>query len=109
MEHSPNFVRRFRRFKADLRVKIFFSQNNQQQSVIARTYEIGGGGASVYTPIELPSDCEILLELVLPDETEPLRLGARVRNRHGFRYGLEFQDLSDPQRSAIARFCSFQP
>jgi hypothetical protein len=44
--------------------------------------------------------------MMLPYSREALSLVAIVRNRSGFRYGMEFKDTTDAQRQTILRTCS---
>jgi len=103
---STQPVRRFRRYRTDFRVKVHFTAAGQTQSIIARTYEMSPGGLSVYAPTEIPADAEIKLDLTLPGDHQTMHLGAEVRNRIGFRYGMEFQPLTREQENRIRSFCS---
>lgn len=103
---STQPVRRFRRYRTDFRVKLHFTAEGQTQSVIARTYEMSPGGLSVYAPMEIPNDADIMLDLTLPGDHQTMRVGAQVRNRIGFRYGMEFQPLTKDQENRLRSFCS---
>jgi hypothetical protein len=103
---STQPVRRFRRYRTDFRVKLHFTADGQTQSITARTYEMSPGGLSVYAPTEIPSDAEVTLDLVLPGDQHSMRVGAQIRNRLGFRYGMEFQPLTKEQENRLRSFCS---
>ena len=99
-------VRRFRRYRTDFRVKLHFTSAGETQSVIARTYEMSPGGLSVYAPTEIPSNADIKLEITLPGDEQTMQLGAQLRNRIGFRYGMQFHPLTKEQETKIRSFCS---
>lgn len=67
-----------------------------------RSQDICEGGIAVYVPIEATIGSTLELEFTVPSSRAPLRLHAVVRNRSGYRYGLEFVVISKAQRDEIA-------
>jgi PilZ domain len=67
--------------------------------------DISEGGMAVYVPTELNVGDSAALELTVPYSQEKLLLKAFVRNREGFRYGIEFIDLGQHEREIIAGSC----
>jgi hypothetical protein len=55
--------------------------------------------------MEMSIGSRIKMEVQLPYSQQPLKIVATVRNRHGFRYGLEFTTVSDQDRDIIRRAC----
>lgn len=96
-------VRRFRRFKSDFRVKLLFEVDGRKQSEVVRSYEFSQGGVSVYAPVA-PQEGELVLELTLPGKQDALRVKAIIRNRRGFRYGMEFAELTKEQEEVLAAY-----
>lgn len=47
----------------------------------------------------------VILEFCVPVSKERLQLQAIVRNRSGYRYGFEFDNLSGSQRAIIQKTC----
>jgi c-di-GMP-binding flagellar brake protein YcgR len=88
----------------DIRVRLRRVDDPENIKAIVRTYEMSEGGMSVYVPESLEMGAVVLAEFTLPQETTPLRLRAVVRNRKGFRFGLEFADIALYDRSFIVRF-----
>jgi hypothetical protein len=72
--------------------------------MVLRTYELSQGGVSVYASKTLEIGTFMLVELSLPAAEKALHLRAVVRNRRGFRYGLEFVDLAALEQSEIRRY-----
>lgn len=96
--------RRWRRFKVDIRVKIRRWEEPDEAAIIVRTYELSEGGMSVYASVTLEMGASMLVELSLPTSQRALRIRAVVRNRRGFRCGLEFIDIATADRHEILRY-----
>jgi hypothetical protein len=97
-------VRRFKRVKVDFRVKLRRWEDPEDSAIVVRTFEIGEGGMSVYASESLEVGTFLALEFHLPGLTEPFKIRAAVRNRRGFRCGMEFVDLKVEQAYEIRRY-----
>jgi hypothetical protein len=108
MDNSEPFkaLRKFPRFPLDLRIKVNFKVNKVTQRALVKTIEIATHGISVNSPVELPLNSQLELEILLPGTKIPLRLWAVIRNKNGTRYGVEFISASDAHRNEIAQFAS---
>jgi c-di-GMP-binding flagellar brake protein YcgR len=73
-------------------------------AAVVRTYELSEGGMSVYAAETLDMNAVMLVELSLPATEKSLRIRAVVKNRRGFRCGLEFLDLAVAERLEIRRY-----
>ena len=103
-------LRKFPRFPLDLRIKVNFKVNKVNQRALVKTIEIATHGISISSPVPLPMDSQVELEILLPGTKIPLRLWAQIRNKNGTRYGVEFLSTSDAQRDEIAQFgCARKP
>ncbi|HWR36520.1 MAG TPA: PilZ domain-containing protein [Clostridia bacterium] len=111
MENGSEYsqVRQWARVQLELRVKISYSRHNVLQSTHGRSHDIGEGGFSIYVPCELIEGEHVELEFTLPASRTPIRARATVRNREGFRYGIEFVTLTKAQRDDIARLSKAYP
>ena len=107
VEPEPSWeeFRRYSRRDIDVRIKIALNNNGVQTYVYGRGNDIAEGGMAAYISMEMSIGSRIKLEVQLPYSQQPLRIGATVRNRHGFRYGLEFTTLSDQDREILRRAC----
>ena len=107
VEPEPSWeeFRRYSRRDIDVRIKIALNNNGVQTFVYGRGNDIAEGGMAAYISMEMSIGSRIKLEVQLPYSQQPLRIGATVRNRHGFRYGLEFTTLSDQDREILRRAC----
>ena len=97
--------RRWDRHKVDLRLRITTSQAAGAGSCIGRAHSLSLGGLGAYIPATLSLGTEVGLTLTLPNSSSELKLKARVRSCDGFRYGLEFFDLSQEVQRIIKRTC----
>jgi hypothetical protein len=99
-------MRKFPRFPLDLRIKVNFKVNKITQRALVKTIEIATHGISISSPVPLPLDSQVELEILLPGTKIPLRVWAVVRNKSGTRYGVEFLSTTDAQRDEISEFCT---
>ena len=97
--------RREPRHNVDFRVLVLFSKDGSTETNNGHGSDLSEGGISVYASTELQEGMHVQLELTLPYSRRVLRIEAVVRNREGYRYGLQFLTLSSSQRQEIARFC----
>src|SRR5437660_5209255 len=107
IETQPSWeeFRRYSRRDIDVRIKIAINNNGVQTFVYGRGNDIAEGGMAAYISMEMGIGSRIKLEVQLPYSAQPLKVSATVRNRHGFRYGLEFTTVSDQDREIIRRAC----
>lgn len=73
------------------------------RSTVARACDIGCGGMSFFSGLELAEGDVVDLEFELPHCSAPFKVSAAVRNRNGLRYGVEFQQLTSDEFGEIAR------
>jgi hypothetical protein len=96
--------RAFRRFLLDIRVVI-----RAKETFYGRTKDLGEGGLGATIPGNIDLGEIVEVEFQLPDTSEPLRLKAEVRYRHGFQYGFKFLHPLDQQKELIRHATSGLP
>jgi c-di-GMP-binding flagellar brake protein YcgR len=96
--------RKYKREKVDIRVRLRRWEEKEDAATVMRTFELSEGGMSVYAPDPLEVGTCVMVAFSLPPEAQVLRVRAMVRNRLGFRCGLEFVDLPAAERFAIVRY-----
>jgi c-di-GMP-binding flagellar brake protein YcgR len=94
-------LRKWRRSKIDVRVKVRCLEEPDNPVVVVRSYALSEGGMSVYAPGSLEVGTSVLVEFWLPGTARDLRLPAVIRNRCGFRRGMEFTELAVADRMLI--------
>jgi hypothetical protein len=82
--------RRFRRYKLDVPVRVVVQTEDKVRIIDGRGNELNEGGLAVNAGVELAVDDSVEVEFTPPYSGEPIRARAVVRNRDGYRYGLEF-------------------
>src|SRR3954469_15323370 len=93
-EQKWGVERRGSRYRIDVRLRMVRSRNGVQEFISGRGTDVSEGGLAAYIPADLNAGERIQLEITLPYCAQPLQATATVRNKSGFRYGLEFQPLS---------------
>ena len=98
-------VRRWERFAVDIRLKASFKRNGMPMTVFGRGSDVSQGGMAAYIPSELTVGTSVDLELSLPyvSGEQPIRIVATVRNRNGFRYGLEYVAISGTDQTRLLK------
>ena len=99
---SYSRTRRWSRYRVEVRVKVKLANRG---AVYGQGSDISEGGMALFVPTELENGQTIQAELMLPYCREKVLLRGVVRNRAGFRYGLEFSSLTDHEKMLIERVC----
>lgn len=92
-------ARRYERVTVDISVRI----TKDSVVISGRAHDLSGTGMSLYAPSEFAVGEVIRAEFTLPNSRMKLEIAAVVKNRIGFRYGLEFQRLEREQIAEITR------
>lgn len=71
-----------------------------------RASELSERGIASYIFMDLAIGDRLFVEMTLPYSHEVIYLDAVIRNRTGFRYGLEFKELNPRHKQLLARTCS---
>ena len=94
-----------KRYQTDFRVWVTLPASRGGTRHSGQTVDIGTFGLGICCAVALEVGHRVGLEFTLPGSTQVLQLGAIVRNRRGFHYGLQFLNISPAQQQAIARTC----
>jgi PilZ domain len=88
--------RRYQRHKVDIRVRVTLPMPADPGVIYGRGNELGQGGMAIF-----------LIEVELPvlASAKPLRAKAEIRNREGYRYGMQFMDLSPEEVQQLLQLC----
>ena len=99
-------IRRFQRFRIDVRVKLTCSVDGARTTVFGRGTDVSEGGMAMYLPAEIPAGTAVEMELTFPYTAQAIKINGAVRNADGFRYGVEFSDLDSAARELVVRTCT---
>jgi len=84
----------------DVSVRIFAASGSP---TFGRAHDVSSTGMSLYAALELATGDQIRAEFTLPNSRMKLDIKAIVKNRIGFRYGIEFVGLTEPEEAEITR------
>jgi hypothetical protein len=101
-QHSPE--RRWQRHKLDLPIRLILQRDGKTSIVSARGSEVSEGGLLVFAGAELKTGDEIAVEFTPPFSSEPIRVRGTVRNRAGYKYGVEFIFQTSAEKALTERF-----
>ena len=97
--------RRSPRYSVDVRLRLIVAKDGKNMVVHGRGNDISENGMALFVAHELAVEQRLEVEFTLPYSRQPLRVRIAIRNRNGYRYGVEFLNLSPPQRDEISRLC----
>jgi hypothetical protein len=98
--------RRWPRYKVDIRLKVALPQTAQSSGrnfTFGQGSDVSEGGMAAYVPSELNVGDVVGIEFVLPYSKETISLRAEIRNRNGFRYGLEYVLISEAHQQLLRK------
>jgi hypothetical protein len=101
--HSTGYagMRRWIRYAVSLSLRARVPTSSGQEYMLAHGRDVSQGGMAVYVPVELEVGQTVLLELVFPCLQQPVFVSATVKNRVGFKYGVEFLGPTQEQQQTI--------
>lgn len=98
-------LRRWTRYKIDVRLKVSFAADGKQSSAFGRANSLSRGGLGAYIPCSIGVGTTVALELTFPYSSTEARLDAIIRSCEGFRYGLEFTRVPSDIQALLAKHC----
>lgn len=82
--------RRYHRYKLDVPVRVIVHSELKTRIIDGRGNELNEGGLAVNAGVELEVGDLVEVEFTPAYTGQPLRARAKVRDRKGYRYGLQF-------------------
>jgi hypothetical protein len=95
--------RRWKRFKLDIRIKVSTTRNAQKSFSFGQGSDVSEGGMAAYIPAEFDVGETVDLEVKLPYAKDPILMKGTIRNRNGFRYGIEYTLLQEADREQLRK------
>jgi len=95
--------RRWPRHKIDVPVRAVIRKPDKTLIRDGRGMEMSEGGMCLFIGVELGLGEEIEVEFTPPYSGSPIRVRSQVRNRTGYRYGVEFVPEGEKERSEVNR------
>ena len=105
-QESGESLRRWTRYKIDVRLKVSFPGDSKQGSAFGRANSLSRGGVGAYIPVSIPVGTTVRLEMTFPYSATEAQLDAVIRTCEGFRYGLEFTRIPEDVQAMLVKNCS---
>jgi hypothetical protein len=98
-------IRTHSRYKISVPLSASTVRDGKPMNFTGTVVQFGPGGVTAEINADFEPGDQLALDFTLPYSQVPLKIASLVRNRSGFRYGVEFEDPTPDQRSAIQRLC----
>ena len=85
-----HYERRWSRLNLSIPICVLVQRPDRLHIVSGRGTQLSKGGVALYAAFELDIGERVQVEFPDPESGPPLRIGAVVRNRAGYAYGLQF-------------------
>lgn len=95
--------RRWRRHHLDVPIRVIVHDASKTSVFVGRGNELNEGGMAITAGVELRTGDEAEIEFTPPYSGGPLRIRGVVRNRAGYRYGMEFVADGDREKEQVDR------
>jgi PilZ domain len=98
---SKDVHRRWPRDSLDVPIRVIVHNASKTRVFVGRGNELREGGLSLTAGVELNPGDEAEVEFTPPYSGLPIRIRGIVRNRKGYRYGVEFLAGSDREAEQV--------
>ena len=95
--------RRWRRHHLDVPIRVIVHRPSKTSVFVGRGNELSEGGMAVTAGVELKTGDEAEIEFTPPYSGGPIRIRGIVRNRAGYRYGMEFVAEGEREKESVDR------
>jgi PilZ domain len=93
--------RRWRRHPIDVPIRVIVHRSSKTSVFPGRGNELSEGGMALTAGVELNPGDETEVEFTPPYSGPPIRIRGMLRNRAGYRYGIEFLAGSDREAEQV--------
>jgi PilZ domain len=101
VDHSTS-NRRWQRYKVNVPIRVIVSRAMKASIFDGRGTSLSEGGMALFAGAELRPGDQVAVEFTPPFSTPPIRVDARICNRTGYHYGVEFLAIDNSQRKSVA-------
>jgi hypothetical protein len=105
IDSPPDYssVRRWQRHKVDVPIRVIVRRAMKASIFDGRGTSLSEGGMALFAGAELRPGDEVAVEFTPPFSSPPIRVDAKVCNRTGYQYGVEFLAVDQVQRQRVAQ------
>jgi hypothetical protein len=97
-------TRRWPRYRLDVPLRVIVHGPGKTTVIVGRGNELNEGGMALTAGVELKLGDQTEIEFTPPYAGLPIRIRGVVRNRKGYRYGMEFVAESDQEQEQVLRW-----
>ena len=97
-------TRRWPRYRLDVPLRVIVHGPGKTSVIVGRGNELNEGGMALTAGVELKLADQTEIEFTPPYTGSPIRIRGVVRNRKGYRYGMEFVAESDHEQEQVLRW-----
>ncbi len=94
-------TRRWPRYRIDVPVRVVVQKPDKTLIVNGRGMELNQGGLCIFVGLELRVGQRVDIEFTPPYNGQPLRARGTIRDRDGYKYGLEFLANSQEDKEQV--------
>ena len=105
IDRSPDYTssRRWQRYKVNVPIRVIVFRAMTASIFDGRGTSLSEGGMALLAGAELKPGDEVAVEFTPPFSSPPIRVGAKICNRTGYHYGVEFLAVDNSQRQSVAQ------
>ncbi len=105
INHSPDFrpLRRWERHRVNVLIRVIVSRALKASIFDGRGTSLSEGGMALFAGAELRPGDRVAVEFTPPFSSPPIRVDAKICNRSGYHYGVEFLTIDHAQRQSVAQ------
>lgn len=101
---TERHTRRWPRLHLDVPIRVIVHTPSKTSVIVGRGNELNDGGMALTAGVELNVGDETEIEFTPPYSGLPIRIRGIVRNRAGYRYGMEFLADDDREMNQVHRW-----
>src|SRR5271166_2861901 len=103
IERSPDStsIRRWPRHKVNVPIRVIVSRAMKASIFDGRGTSLSEGGMALFAGAEFRPGDQVAVEFTPPFSSPPIRVDAKICNRSGYHYGVEFLASDNAQRQSV--------
>jgi len=100
---SHTHSRRWPRYKVNVPIRVIIQSAMKATIIDGRGTSLSEGGMAMFAGVELKPGDQVAVEFTPPYSAPPIRVEAKVCNREGYNYGVEFLTDNSTQKQDAAQ------
>ena len=93
--------RRWQRYKVNVPIRVIVYRAQKASIFDGRGTSLSEGGMALFAGAELRPGDQVAVEFTPPFSSPPIRVDAKICNRTGYHYGVEFLAVDNAQRQSV--------